>query len=815
MTLRFFPGISPLARARAALSPRAFALRAIAGAVFALMSASAVPLAQAAPSDAAANAPQSITVQPGQSLNDIAVAATQSRDPGVLARAGRALFAANPQAFMKHDPSRLKVGATLTVPPLDASGSAVASPVATSTVSGASGASGASAPAGAAPAHAGTAATAVAGAVAPYAGSSATPGASSAGSVAGAHSNPAAAVPAAGGSMPHPATVATAATAAGASSASGASHVDASLPAHPAGVSSAAVTGVSAAAAVTPTSAALAQGGSAATAAPATQPGAAQHANGGNPGDPASAHSWSGSIQTAPPVGSSAAEAALLAPGSAVPATPRAASAPLANAPQARPSSLQQLLALKNRVLMELQLHGIGKPAPDSAAPTAKPAAAPSKAAPASVASAASGAEQASSASASSAPASAPPVAAAPAKPAAAQPSAPAAPFDRTAVIAVGVAAAALILGFAFRRRKRAEPDDEAVPAAAKSEPPAAKVADEAAVTPRPSARGADADADPVAGAGVLAAEAAAQRTSAEPEAPAPLDHRDHEITPPTIPPTAVSNETPAAAIVPDETVTPAEPAAPAADLAAHTNTPDAAEPPPGESDHGNLPAPLEAVPPAVPAEPSSLTELNELTHPVSSGVPVHEFPADAVSALDSLDMPLPPRSGLPDAGLDFASHDATNGLPDPRLPAAGLEPSESTHPHETGEQKGDLHGSSAAHAGTDPSDDELPLDDEPGPSIPENRPAPSFTPFGAAQFGALNLDFDLDLPAGPGATLPPPTEAALDQIARNKLELAGEYVELGDLHGARLLLGEVIDANRADTREAARAMLAKLADAS
>ncbi|WP_341826395.1 FimV/HubP family polar landmark protein [Burkholderia gladioli] len=769
-----------------------------------------MPLAQAAPSDAAASAPQSITVQPGQSLNDIAVAATQSRDPGVLARAGRALFAANPQAFMKHDPSRLKVGATLTVPPLDASGSAVASPVATSTVSGASGAS---APAGAAPAHAGTAATAVAGAVAPYAGSSAAPGASSAGSVAGAHSNPAAAVPAAGGSMPHPATVATAATAAGASSASGASHVDASLPAHPAGVSSAAVTGVSAAAAVTPTSAALAQGGSAATAAPATQPGAAQHANGGNPGDPASAHSWSGSIQTAPPVGSSAAEAALLAPGSAVPATPRAASAPLANAPQARPSSLQQLLALKNRVLMELQLHGIGKPAPDSAAPKTKPAAAPSKAAPASVASAASGAEPASSASASSAPASAPPVAAAPAKPAAAQPSAPAAPFDRTAVIAVGVAAAALILGFAFRRRKRAEPDDEAVPTAAKSEPPAAKVADEAAVTPRPSARGAD--ADPVAGAGVLAAEAAAQRTSAEPEAPAPLDHRDHEITPPTIPPKAVSNETLAAAIVPDETVTPAEPAAPAADLAAHTYTPDAAEPPPGESDHGNLPAPLEAAPPTVPAEPSSLTELNELTHPVSSGVPVHEFPADAVSALDSLDMPLPPRSGLPDAGLDFASHDATNGLPDPRLPAAGLEPSESTHPHETGEQKGDLHGSSAAHAGTDPAADELPLDDEPGPSIPESRPAPSFTPFGAAQFGALNLDFDLDLPAGPGATLPPPTEAALDQIARNKLELAGEYVELGDLHGARLLLGEVIDANRADTREAARAMLAKLADAS
>src|SRR5262249_18696594 len=58
-------------------------------------------------------------------------------------------------------------------------------------------------------------------------------------------------------------------------------------------------------------------------------------------------HSYTGSIQ-----------------GSESTATPP--SAPAANsgqpASQARPSSLQQLLALKNRVLMELQKHGIGKP---------------------------------------------------------------------------------------------------------------------------------------------------------------------------------------------------------------------------------------------------------------------------------------------------------------------------------------------------------------------------------------------------------------------------------------------------------------------
>ncbi|MBU9373698.1 pilus assembly protein FimV, partial [Burkholderia multivorans] len=80
-----------------------------------------------APAVASGNpAPLTVTVQPGQSLNDIAIAATQSHDPAVLARAGRALFDANPQAFMKRDPSRLKVGATLTVPALDASGAAVA-----------------------------------------------------------------------------------------------------------------------------------------------------------------------------------------------------------------------------------------------------------------------------------------------------------------------------------------------------------------------------------------------------------------------------------------------------------------------------------------------------------------------------------------------------------------------------------------------------------------------------------------------------------------------------------------------------------------
>ncbi|MEX3605371.1 MAG: hypothetical protein VB142_01080 [Burkholderia sp.] len=309
----------------------------------------------------------------------------------------------------------------------------------------------------------------------------------------------------------------------------------------------------------------------------------------------------------------------MLAPGSAASATPRAASAPLANAPQARPFSLQQLFALKNRVLMELQLHGIGKLVPDRAAPATGPAAVPSQAVPAS-------------------------------------------------------AAAALILGFAFRCRKRAEPDNETALASTKPELSVDSATDEAA----------------------------AQATRAAPEAPAPIDHRDHESTPP-----------------------------------------------------------------AAPAEPSSLTELNKLTHPVSSNVPVHEFTVDAVSMLDSLDMPLLSRSGLPNANLDFASHNATNGLPDPRLPTTGLAQLEAACTHEAGEQKGDLHASSATHVGTDFSDEELSLDDEPSQSIPEHRPASGFAPFSAAQFRVLNLDFGLDLPADPGATLPSPTEAARAMLAK------------------------------------------------
>ncbi|WP_369679665.1 type IV pilus assembly protein FimV, partial [Burkholderia ubonensis] len=105
---------------RISLFPRQSRLsRAVSGVLAILALGAVAPAWAAGASDTAAiaagaAAPLTITVQPGQSLNDIAIAATQSHDPGVIARAGRALFDANPQAFMKRDPSRLKLGAALT-----------------------------------------------------------------------------------------------------------------------------------------------------------------------------------------------------------------------------------------------------------------------------------------------------------------------------------------------------------------------------------------------------------------------------------------------------------------------------------------------------------------------------------------------------------------------------------------------------------------------------------------------------------------------------------------------------------------------------
>ncbi|CAJ6888522.1 putative fimV C-domain protein [Burkholderia pseudomallei] len=847
------------------------ARRAVALAVLALAGASAAYAAPDAASAASAEqaAPLTITVRPGQSLNDIAVAVTQSHDPGVLARAGRALFDANPQAFMKRDPSRLKIGAQLMVPALDATGGAAASGA--TAASAAASAASTSAVTGAAP-HPSASASAPAAASRPAAASGASHAATASGAAAFAASGVAA------------------------GSASGAN--GASAP----GVSAPGAASAHAPSAVAP-------------AAPVASSGAG------------SAHVWSGSIQQAPAGanGASAAGAeALLAPGAANRA-PSGSGAQAAGASQARPSSLQQLLALKNRVLMELQKHGIGKPAANVApAPAAGSAQKPqASAAAGAAASATAAATTASETIASDAAAGS----AASATPASAAPAAPQAPFNTGAAVAIGAALAALIVGFALRRRKKGASADAIEPGAFTPAP---------ALDPDAAAAIADAPAGPEAAEDARHDEAEPDKAAAARRASsaAPLAEAKR-------PPAQHGSEPPSA----DEDAAPArEPQAPAAQpLTLKTPRPD---------EQGGAPQSAGDEPSGAKPAPYAWRQA---------------FPSDAIAALDSLDMPLPPREAGATADRPEQSQhaepagsrgaqSATNGLsatpppmraenaregqthgeagsatdfegagsfdndarvapqrPEGATPrpvtapdamgrdeaaarAAESSPTESTRdaPLTPGapaaESRLSTAGAGAAHspmpdaaaaaeataphAATPP--DAAPHDDgqtqaaprpldggpqppaaarheaapahaeipnaplapaapawaapqppgmsfaepapaEPGdvPAAPDRAPAANPPPLGVAQFGALNLDFDLELPSGPSASLPAFTPEALAKIARNKLELASEYVELGDLAGARTLLHEVIEADHADTRDEARVMLAKLADLS
>ncbi|HEF5785968.1 pilus assembly protein FimV [Burkholderia multivorans] len=713
-----------------------------------------------APAVASGNpAPLTVTVQPGQSLNDIAIAATQSHDPAVLARAGRALFDANPQAFMKRDPSRLKVGATLTVPALDASGAAVAAGVA--------------APGASAPAAASSAAAASGAAAAAQHAASAAHGASA----------PAAAAP-----IQHPA-------------ASGVAH-GASAPAG--------------ASFVAPSSdAAAARGASAADTASAGA--AAAGASG--------PHMWSGTIQPAPSSASDATaqSSQYMAPTSGAHAP--AGAAPAAAASQPRPSSLQQLLALKNRVLMELQKHGIGKPAATTAPVAPAPTAPVTPRAPddagASSAAAASGADAASGTAASavspastSVQASAPVVATPPAN--------RGEPIDWRPAALAGAAVVVLAGGLVWRKRRKhrhaeavaAGSADDASPSAEQALPiePETPVSRDV-VSDVNFAAVASAAAEAVAptNEGASTPEAAkpeeSNREAAKPEA-TNLEAANPEASNLEASNREAANREAANREPTTSEATNREAAEPQASNLEAANpepkNPLDDRPQPSSSTlepvHPTDGAPLpHDAKPAFDAEPSA---------PLASSVPVADAAAssttdpqhaalmqNAITALGSLDMPLPPRAAgetSPSSDDAEAAHIATNGQAAPR-PPVGANDTSTDH--------------SADH------EDELEWDDDAPHADTSARPAaPSpLSPLGGAQFGALNLDFDLDLPSAPGAELPALTPEELARIARNKLDLAAEYVELGDLSGARTLLQEVVDANDAATRDDARAMLAKL----
>jgi len=109
------------------------------------------------------------------------------------------------------------------------------------------------------------------------------------------------------------------------------------------------------------------------------------------------------------------------------------------------------------------------------------------------------------------------------------------------------------------------------------------------------------------------------------------------------------------------------------------------------------------------------------------------------------------------------------------------------------------------------PSAESAEVDDE--PARPDGLPRmASVAGRSAVKFGVLDLDFDLDLPHQPPHVPVQANELDPVAVSRNKLDLAHEYVALGDVAGARALINEVIDSNDPATREAARALLGSLA---
>ncbi|NPT53282.1 FimV/HubP family polar landmark protein, partial [Paraburkholderia elongata] len=169
-------------------------------------------------------------------------------------------------------------------------------------------------------------------------------------------------------------------------------------------------------------------------------------------------------------------------------------------------------------------------------------------------------------------------------------------------------------------------------------------------------------------------------------------------------------------------------------------------------------------------------------THPALS-VPT-EFPRDAVDAFSSLDMPLPPRVESTDTAVSPLASLSTQPVASPETIAqqavAPHDPDDAPHIAD------EISAGTAGHA--------------------------AVAGLGAVGFGALKLDFDLELPPSPAQPLPAFTQADLTRIARNKLDLAAEYIDLGDLSGARVLINEVIEANDPATRTEARALLSTLA---
>ena len=821
-------------------SPRAFAADSASAAA-----AASVPGAESA---------TQVTVKPGQSLNDVAIAVTQSHDRAVLSRASKAIFDANPSSFMRGDPSLMKLGAILTIPPLDSTGAVVAqapAPGSAPSAASAPAATAASASRGATPAPSGVAASS--GASVPAHG--ARPEAS-----------------AAGGAVASPNAASTpgepAAPRAAAQSPNGAA--PASAPAAPAAGGAHAWTGAIQQAPTVP--AASETSGAGASGSAASAPGAASTA----------------AVATAP------------------------ASSP---ATAARPhpfSSLQQLLAFKNRVLMDLQRHGFGSKAAResgssaaaSGASVVVPSQAPKQTGPAAVP--APRAPQSGERfigiggyGISVARASVPAIAA----------------VVSAVVAALLVLIVALAMSGRKRRASRATAapapasgtasagaavEREPVPAHAEGprDPVEAEHLSTLARTPtskralmglaghyaeRGNARGFDEIAQRImhlsGGRGPNWLHIAALGRQLDPHNP--LYAISAEPTEDTLDESVAGEDVlppHSARAQSDEHESDVEVKLSGAgypDLPGQSSITEAEEA--ESSSHAAAEAPQEpnedeaAVRPAPSPEPSQeAPTVQQAAGPEErtvAGMRAPRFPEEAIAALNDLDLGLPPRvEAAPGLGAEPTRHEdgmADTGAAERIEPGFTAEPEDARgtepeqEPHDA-EVHLPAHDAESAHPpgfadhvehehehvhehehepepdlGRDPEPHAAPVPEAIGepesPPKTEREPthepvasaaiAPAVAGLGAARFGPLKLAFDLDLPAddstGAAASTPPQpafTPEEIARIARNKLELAAEYIELGDLGGARTLIHEVIESNDPATRDDARALLATLA---
>lgn len=835
--------------------------------------AAAPASAPAVPGVPAGSAATVYTVKPGQSLADIAAFVTQSHDKTVLGRAARAIFDANPSAFMRGDPSLLKLGATLNVPPLDATGAVAKAEPAAPAASAAAGASNGT------PAASPSAAASQAAAAAPKASAAqaAKPGPGQGSPAA----SPAPASAAAGGTANAKAAPAPAAPAAPNTPATTAPH---SQPSAPVGASGGhAWAGAIQPAPAAPASAVEQSGASeagASAALGAVQPSAPASAAATSASEAATASAAASNQATSAAAAAGASTGAANAPRAAKPAPASAAAASATPASHPKVSSLQQLLTLKNRVLMELQRHGFGS---NSANRTgAGGANTPAGPAGFSARPAASGAAS---------------------TPAPGQSRAAAAANQRfigvggygvsvaradipaiAAVVAAVVAALlVLLIALGISRRRRGAPAtaapsaggpaageggtaarSAALSAASPDDPIEAEFLAVLARTPsskralmglaahyaeRKNVQGFDEIAQRIyrlsGGRGPNWVHVASVGRQLDPDNPLfalPAGEADETVVTeesetgaPAIDAAAVA-EPPAPAEVqeiapvpapteagtePERPVRAEPPVAsePAAETPPSTGTPVAAHTSP-EQEPGVV---AEVVPPEAGETPAYEPEASETPPSAESEramAPEREatLPPEAIAALDGLEMGLPPRA------------DAEPGGDTAHPPQADEHDYEQAHEHE-GEAPASQAGSNVHDEATPPVEPGRSVgqgaherDGQPGQESPPAPAAPAVSGLGAAPIGPLALSFDLDLPGGEAGertgasasaeSTPTPqfTPEQLARIARNKLDLAGEYIALGDLGGARTLIHEVIESNDAATRDEAQALLATLA---